>query len=84
MERIFLFFTTKNLKFFLAEDKNGGYYLDNNVFSKSVIKFAASDIDNRTLEKQYSTIMEIWQLTITKIKLIADVKEYEVNIGSEF
>jgi hypothetical protein len=84
MERNFYFFTAKNLRYFLAEDKNGGYYLENNVFAKTVLKFATSETDTRMLEKQYKTILEIWELNISKIKMSADIKEYEINIGSEF
>lgn len=84
MERVFYFFVTKNLKYFLAEDRNGGYYLENNIFSKAVLKFPASEVDHRMLENQYKSILEIWELTISKVKMSADIKEYEVNIGSEF
>lgn len=84
MERSFWFLTTSNLKYYLAIDDNKGYYLDNNIFSKFVIKYPANNSDKITIEKQLKTVMEIWQLNISKIKLSADVQEYELNIGSEF
>lgn len=84
MERSFWFLTTSNLKYYLAIDDNKGYYLDNNIFSKFVIKYPANNSDKISIEKQLKTVMEIWQLNISKIKLIADIQEYELNIGSEF